>query len=551
MKLVFHIILALSCALLSGLVASSQTPPDIDDFFPKENFGTPALSPSGRYIAMADYRNAHDRIIIVDLENDFQTKTVPLQNYDIGWVGWASEDRIVLDVHTEKEVYLTTVSAGKKNRRIKTIKFVHLLAMGNDGSDQQIMFAAPGKKLLERNVNFAHIVNFLPNDPKHILMRANEKHMTLWKVNLYTGAASVYETGGPKTFNWTTNHEGLPYVRYDFTNTERYIEVKLRTPGEKKWRKLAYVKRENLSTISPVAPTNSPHKFYVRARPDDSDRFATYIYDMSKKTYSAAISSHKSLDIYTTLTDGKGDYFASVYFGDKVQYDFKNSAYSADMKALNTFFKNNKNIWIKDISIDGQKWLLRVESPQDPGSYYIYDTKNKRTEFLTELRAHPAPDTLGATQIVTYKTRDGLTIKGYLTKPQNAAAMPPLIVFPHGGPEVRDYFEYNVTAQFLASRGYQVFQPNFRGSDGFGNAFASAGYGQWGGKMQDDLTDGVNHLIGQGLARKDNICIMGMSYGGYAALVGAYKTPNVYKCAVSINGASNLEALLDQDKTSF
>ena len=551
MKSIFRIIFALAFALLGGFAASAQTPLTIDDFFSKENFGAPALSPSGHYIAMADYRYVHDKIIIVDLENDYQTTSVPLQNYDIGWVGWASEDRIVLDVRTEKEVYLTSVSNGKKRRVIKTIQFVHLLAMGNDGSDQKIMFANPGKKLAEHNVNFAHIVNFLPSDPDHILMRASEKHMTLWKVNLYTGEASIYETGGPKTFNWTTNHEGLPYVRYDYTNRRRYVEVKLRVPGEKKWYKLAYVKREDLNTVSPIAPTSSPHKIYVRARPNDSDKFATYIYDMSAKTYSSAVSSHKNLDIYETLTDGNGDYFASVYFDDKVHYDFNDTSYNADIKALNNFFKNAKNIWIEDISVNGQTWLLRVESPQEPGSYYTYDTKEKRTHYLTELRTYPVPEELSPTKIITYQTRDGLTLKGYFTRPIGASAATPLIVFPHGGPEARDYFQYDVTAQFLASRGYQVFQPNFRGSSGFGHAFAKAGYGEWGLKMQDDLTDGVNHLTTKGLTSKDNICIMGMSYGGYAALVSAYKSPAIYKCAVSINGASNLLALLDQDKTTF
>src|SRR5690606_12942613 len=116
----------------------------------------------------------------------------------------------------------------------------------------------------------------------------------------------------------------------------------------------------------------------------------------------------------------------------------------------------------------------------------------------------------------------------------------PLILMPHGGPEVRDVFMYDRDTQFLATRGYAVFRPNFRGSSGYGRAFAEAGYGEWGGRMQDDLTDAVAHLVSTGVADPERICIVGISYGGYAALAGAAFTPDLYRCAVSIAGISDL-----------
>jgi dipeptidyl aminopeptidase/acylaminoacyl peptidase len=127
----------------------------------------------------------------------------------------------------------------------------------------------------------------------------------------------------------------------------------------------------------------------------------------------------------------------------------------------------------------------------------------------------------------------------------------PLVLMPHGGPEMRDSLSFNSWVQYLVARGYAVFQPNFRGSDGFGRAFAESGYGEWGRKMQDDLTDGVKTLVDQGLADPARICIVGASYGGYAALAGAALTPDLYKCAVSIAGISDLDDFIGWRKRNW
>jgi dipeptidyl aminopeptidase/acylaminoacyl peptidase len=152
--------------------------------------------------------------------------------------------------------------------------------------------------------------------------------------------------------------------------------------------------------------------------------------------------------------------------------------------------------------------------------------------------------------VVQWKARDGLDISGYLTRPPNAAAAKklPLIVYPHGGPEARDYLDFDRSVQFYAARGYAVFQPNFRGSNGFGDSFVRAGYLEWGRKMQDDITDGVDYLVKQGFVDPARICIVGASYGGYAALAGAAFTPDLYKCAVSIAGIGDIPEMLAFDK---
>ncbi len=146
---------------------------------------------------------------------------------------------------------------------------------------------------------------------------------------------------------------------------------------------------------------------------------------------------------------------------------------------------------------------------------------------------------------IEYEARDGLKIHGYLTLPKDKEAKKlPAVIFPHGGPAARSTQSFNTWTQFFASRGYAVLQPNFRGSIGYGDKFHELGDNQWGGTMQDDVTDGTKWLIEQGIADPANICIVGASYGGYAALMGAVKEPDLYKCAISINGVANLTAII-------
>jgi dipeptidyl aminopeptidase/acylaminoacyl peptidase len=153
---------------------------------------------------------------------------------------------------------------------------------------------------------------------------------------------------------------------------------------------------------------------------------------------------------------------------------------------------------------------------------------------------------------ISYKARDGMSIPAYLTLPPGAEARNlPLVVLPHDGPEARDAYGFNWWPQFLATRGYAVLQPQFRGSTGFGDAFRRAGYRQWGGVMQDDVTDGVQAMIDQGIANPKRVCIVGAGYGGYTALAGAAFTPDLYKCAVSVNGISDLPAMMGADKDKY
>lgn len=195
---------------------------------------------------------------------------------------------------------------------------------------------------------------------------------------------------------------------------------------------------------------------------------------------------------------------------------------------------------------DPRKTIVYTEGADDAGTYFFVDFTNGSYTQIGLAYPDLPPEWIAEKKLITYKAADGLEIHAYLTLPPGRAAKDlPLIVMPHGGPEARDDLSFSYKAQALASRGYAVLQPNFRGSDGYGLAFNEKGYGEWGRKMQTDLSDGAKYLASQGIINSKRVCIVGASYGGYAALAGAAFDGPSYRCAVSVSGISDLNEFLN------
>jgi dipeptidyl aminopeptidase/acylaminoacyl peptidase len=221
-----------------------------------------------------------------------------------------------------------------------------------------------------------------------------------------------------------------------------------------------------------------------------------------------------------------------------------NAERAAQQRALASAFPG-RDVRVLERSTSGQRVLALVQSATRPPEFYLVDLDRSKADLIGEAYPALAGVKLGEQRAITYDSRDGARIPAYLTLPPGAAERSlPLVVLPHGGPEARDDAGFDWWAQFLATRGYAVLQPQFRGSTGFGRTHRLAGYGEWGGRMQDDVTDGVRHLVATGLADPTRVCIVGASYGGYAALAGAAFTPQLYACAISVNGVSDLPIML-------
>jgi len=201
---------------------------------------------------------------------------------------------------------------------------------------------------------------------------------------------------------------------------------------------------------------------------------------------------------------------------------------------------------------DFDKMVLLTEGPGDSGTYYLVDYPKRKIEAVAWRYPTILQGAVGDVRVVPYKAADGLQMQGILTLPPGREAKNlPVVMLPHGGPEARDYKGFDWWAQAYASRGYAVFQPNFRGSAGFGKAFRDAGLGQWGRKMQTDISDGLAELARQGIVDPGRACIVGASYGGYAALAGVTVQQGLYRCAVSVGGISDLNMLLSWDAARF
>ena len=235
----------------------------------------------------------------------------------------------------------------------------------------------------------------------------------------------------------------------------------------------------------------------------------------------------------------------TTYTDDKTRRYFKDKTYEADFKWLATKFPG-KEIGVTSRSNDEKLWLIAVNGDTDPGQVYLFDRNAKSVALQYKSREKVDRAWLSTMQPIRYKSSDGLEISAYLTLPKGLPAKNlPVLVVPHGGPWARDLWGYNPMAQFFANRGYAVLMPNFRGSTGYGKKFLNAGNGEWGRKMQDDITWGVKYLEANGTADPKRIGILGGSYGGYATLAGVAFTPDIYRAAVDIVGPSNLLTLLD------
>lgn len=366
----------------------------------------------------------------------------------------------------------------------------------------------------------------------------------IWKVDVATGAATIAEKGTPYTRSWSLDLAGKPRVRWDYDGVSDDITLFTRGKTRSAWRPF------DLSNTVYHGYSDPEDAIYVTEHGADGER-------LSRRSLADDSITPIALDRPTLDLDLIWDPYtltpvAIATQTDKPAYQWLEPGLGAVQAKLSRAFAG-KDVYLSSWSKDRTRVVVRVAAPSSPPAWYLFDTRTNQASALGESYPELAGAALGTTSWITYKARDGKEISAYLTLPPGLApgAKPPLIVFPHGGPAVRDDFDFDWWVQAMATRGYAVLQPQFRGSSGFGEAFEQAGNEQWGGKMQDDLIDGVLALAGQGVADAKRVCIVGASYGGYAALYGASVYPSVYRCGASVNGVSDLALLIGSKSRAF
>jgi dipeptidyl aminopeptidase/acylaminoacyl peptidase len=288
----------------------------------------------------------------------------------------------------------------------------------------------------------------------------------------------------------------------------------------------------------PIGVTDKSDEILVLSR-NGGDRTAAWRYDVVKHAYVEQVAARPDADV--TLVERRGD-GGSILAVTSEGLNQETLWLDAGMKqlqaAVDAVLPNHVNRLQAGAS---SRVLVESVSDTDPGVLYVLDSRTMKMERIAQKRPAIKPARMQEMQRMRYPARDGLQVPAYLTLPGKPVKPVPLIVLVHGGPQERDHWGWNEEVQVYAAHGYAVFQPQFRGSSGFGKHHEEAGYGQWGLAMQDDITDGVHWLVEHGIADPARVCIVGASYGGYAVLRGLIKDPELYKCGVSVAGVSDLE----------
>ena len=515
--------------------------PAIENFLDEVVASPPRISPNGRYIAYflrGDQDNLGDWLQVKDLDapEGQGVRRAVFGEFVIIDVNWANDDRLLVTLGVPGSVRLYGTNFDVQYTRVLSFSSQTL-------DDPVVLFEGEGRRV-ERNlfnVRMHEVADMLPGQNDFVLMPAYRgETLHLWRVNVRTGEADIVERGNRRTARWFTGPDGRAVMRVDVSSRGRRVSVFTRSGESNRWRRSATYRTNELSESAPefdwAGASDNPGQIYVFASPDEADRTGVYLYDVNTGEYLEAVGVHDRFDVAGSLIHPRtGRYMGYSYIDDRLQIDFEDETLGRHFRGINDFFGGEVSVLPRDYAQG--RMIIEVSGPQEPGVYYLYDEVATSIEPLYSTRPTLSPEELAPVDIIDYTARDGLELTGYLTLPDGrATAQTPLVVMPHGGPETRDMYDFNLFAQYLATNGYAVFQPNFRGSSGHGEAFARAGYGQWGAAMQDDISDGVQHLIAQGRAAPERICIMGFSYGGYAALMGGAVTPDLYQCVIA--GAS-------------
>jgi len=493
------------------------------------------LSSDGHYLAWADQSSVPTKLVIFDLATHKMQRAAALPDRGkLRGLYWSDSSTL-----------LALLSESIDRRGGKTAyELVWTLAYDAAGGDGRILPGMGETKRGAFNSALAHLVSVHAPDPRSILMAipmGRPEQRCLAEVSTIDGTYHVLKCGSGQTAAWVVDRHGTPLAREDW-DAGRHAWCVYALRAEKP--------RELLRQDDAVAPPN-----LAGVLPDDSavvvltsngrPHQAAWAYPLDGSPARVLIEDPDN-DVTGVYADPYSGAIVGVFLGGtETSIRWLDEGAGQRYNSVQRAFPG-KVVSLYGWTSDGSKTLALVEAADSAPVYYLIDFSTHRADIAAE----PYPDLtgvkLGEVRQISYSARDGTKIPAYLTLPPAAAPGPlPLVVLPHGGPNARDYYpNFDFVAQFLASRGYAVLQPQFRGSTGFGDAFERAGYRQWGGLMQDDVTDGVQAMVEQHIAAPHSVCIAGFSYGGYAALAGAAFTPQVYSCAVSVNGVSDIPGLL-------
>ena len=543
------VVLGLALALPMAALAD---PPPIDAYAGLQ-ISSPRLSPDGDTIAMIGVYEGRQALVVRNLDTGHAT-VVPTGPTFPDWFQWKSSNRLMASVRFTAD--LGHINAVAETRLVfmdvdgthgALVKLSHDLPIGTH------VFGNVGNRV--PNVQ-DRVVSLLPNDPDHVLMAVTPEndyvHPDLVRVDVNNGRASIAQRGTNEITDYFTNADGVALAglrigRENWGAKETEITVLARESEHAEWSTINVAEfnhQRGHRMLVQGFNSATPGQLYVLTE-GEGEKLAARAYDLSAHSLGPVIAGNPRCDVIALHQDYQVIGFTLPCEDHRTIY--LDAAWQHDWDILTKSLKA-RLVTIVDRSVAGKRTLAVVkESPTAPAASWLIDRRGDKTEvrWIGEAYDKVPRDQVAEMKRVNYTARDGLTIPAFLTMPVGVEKGPiPFVVLPHGGPSAHDEIHFDWMVQFLASRGYGVLQPQFRGSTGYGAAFEEAGLAQWGLAMQDDVTDGTKWLIERKLAEPGRICIVGGSYGGYAALMGVVKEPTLYACAAAFAPVSDIDDFL-------
>ena len=487
----------------------------LEDFFRPSDESAFQLSPDGQYISyLAPW---HDRLNLcvrrVD-GNDAPRRLTAETERSLAGYCWKGNDRLLFVKDT----------GGDENYQ--------LYGVSPEGGEPQAYTAFKGVR--------TQIIDSLDHVPDCVLIALNRRNPEVfdpYRLDLRTGELTLLCENPGNIQGWMTDHAGrlrAASAIVDGVNTQ----LLYRDTEDEAFRPVLTTNfRERVDFLLFTADNRKVYAATNRGR----DKMALVLMDPATCKEEEVLFEHERYDVASiSYSERRGKLLGVFCSGHKEPVRHYFDADEAALRARLEQHFGGRRFGMADVDKVEENYLFFVGGDRTRGSYYFYNIKEDHPRLIARLAPWLVEDELCPMEPFTYTTRDGLCIEAYLSRPQGARENLPLVVIPHGGPWARDHWGFSSEVQFLCNRGYAVLQMNFRGSTGYGRQFLEASYKEWGGRMQDDVTDGVQYLISQSIANPSRIAIYGGSYGGYAALCGLCFTPELYCCGVDYCGVSNL-----------
>lgn len=501
------------------------------------------ISPTGEYLAIRKVHEGERILVFMSISPLKVTGVLRFRGSDeVGDFYWANDKRVVANVISRQAALEAPVSYGS------------LYAIDFDGSNGKNIFGwatgsrAESTRIKQVDPTYAHatLVDPLPRDKNEVLIstypwaRNWETLGEVYQLNIYSGVkkkvAGMPQVGGRA---FTDNIGELLFANGTDRNDEPQLYVKI----DSGWGRVADPELDRATPVGFDPSTNEA--FLLLDQEHQTERMVKLSLTTGKWV---SVYQHKFADMTGIIRHPVTNTPVGVYLDpDYPEEDFFNEGdgFAALFRGLKKAFKGY-NIEFTSYTKDGSRGILKVSGDRLPGDYYIVGIKSKTVAFLLSSAQWLDPNGLNPMRADSFTTEDGYRIGVYLTFPHNQTENLPLVVMPHGGPHSRDYWGYNRDAQILSQNGYLVLQVNFRGSTGYGDEFFDSGKMQWGGKIQNDIADAVKWTVGQGYADAERVCIYGASFGGYSAMMGPIRNPNLYKCAIGYAGVYDLSLLFTE-----